>query len=91
MSNVTTIRVWKERKRRKDRRFTEEDAERLRGYIAWKIMNKRGMDERDGLLPPAPTPRPWPPSVSKPEQTEQGASLLKGSRRPSASAQTENS
>ena len=58
MSNVTTIRVWKERKRRKDRRFTEEDAARLRGYIAWKIMNKRGMDERDGLLPPAPRGAP---------------------------------
>ena len=40
----------------------------MRGYVAWKIANKRAMDERDGLLKPAKpnTPRPWPPAADDP-------------------------
>jgi len=40
----------------------------MRGYVAWKIMNKRAMDERDGLLKPAKPniPRPWPPAADDP-------------------------
>lgn len=74
MGKLISISVWKDKKRSipVKKRTTEEDAARLRGYIAWKIMNKRAMDERDGLVKPAKpnTPRPWPPSVSKPEQAE---------------------
>jgi hypothetical protein len=75
LGKLISISVWIEEKDRSilvDERFTEEDAARMRGYIAWKIMNKRAMDERDGLYvaPEPKTPRPWPPSVSKPEQTE---------------------
>ena len=75
MGKLISISVWKEEKDRSilvDERFTEKDAAAVRGYVKWKIMNKRAMDERDGPLPPAPVPRPWPPSVSKPEQIKQG-------------------
>ena len=76
MGKLISISVWKEEKDRSilvGERFTEEDAARLRGWIKFKIANKRAMDERDGLVKPdTSTPRPWPPSVSKPEQIKQG-------------------
>jgi hypothetical protein len=68
LGKLISISVWKEEKDRSilvDERFTEKDAARMRGYVRWKIMNKRAMDERDSLLPPAPAPRPWPPYTKK--------------------------
>ena len=66
MGKLVSIAVWKEEKDRSilvDERFTEEDAARLRGWVKFKIANKRAMDERDGLVKPdTSTPRPWPPS-----------------------------
>ena len=56
LGKLISISVWKEEKDRSilvGERFTEKDAARMRGYVKWKIMNKRAMDERDGLLPPA--------------------------------------
>ena len=74
MSKLISLVVWKTRKAPYGERYTEEEAAATRGYINWKIANKRAMDERDGKVDTTPrTPRPWPPSVSKPEQTEQGA------------------
>jgi len=71
LGDLVSISVWKEEKDRSilvDERFTEKDAARMRGYVAWKIMNKRAMDERDGLLKPAKPniPRPWPPVADDP-------------------------
>jgi len=65
MREVITLAVWKDRKDRNtpfDERYTEAEAAATRGWVNWKIENKRAMDERDGLVKPKlNTPRPWPP------------------------------
>ncbi len=45
--NVTSISVYLDRRDHVVDPMTEEDAARLRGFIAWEIKNKRLMDEAD--------------------------------------------
>ena len=73
MGKLISLSVWLNRKAPYGERTTESEAAATRCWVKFKIAHKRAMDERDGLVKPdTRTPRPWPPSVSKSEQIEQG-------------------
>ena len=60
MTNIIEFAVHRAR-RRGDYSMSSEEAARLRGFIRWKINNKRAMDERDEVTTkPTVTPKPWP-------------------------------
>ena len=56
MGKLISISVWLNRKAPYGERTTESEAAATRGWVKFKIANKRAMDERDELVKPDPSP-----------------------------------
>lgn len=65
MGTVSSIRRWQARRLNETDILTEEECAMLRGFLRWKINNKRAMDAADAGLP-APAPLDNQPTPAGP-------------------------
>lgn len=64
MSNIRTLYIYRDIKDGLPAE-TEQEAEKLRAYVQWKIGNKKAMDARDGIHDPNLIERPSPEMLAK--------------------------